>query len=467
MLLKRGILPLVMHDLRLANYSFFLTVLLIASVSSGCAEAAERGKTGYPIRISANERYFEDQAGKPVLIHGDSAWSLIAQLNIREANYYLSHRRAQGFNSILVNLIEKKFAMSPPRNAAGDQPFITPGDLTTPNESYFAHADAVLSMAARESMLVFLVPAYLGWEGGDEGWFREMQAAGAEKVRQYGRFVGSRYRTFSNIVWVVGGDYTPPRQYQWCVDALAEGIREGGATQLMTAHCGHESPAAVYGDRKWLDFNNVYSYARNLHADTLKEYQRLPVKPYILIESLYENENHSTRDRIRAQAYGALLAGAAGHFFGNNPVWNFDSPQKVFPAEQFWREALDSQSARDMMRLGSFWRSLSWNTLVPDAEHRFVVAGYGHSADERYSLAAVSRDGKLAIAYVSNGAPKTISLDLKKSPKGYKAIWIDPTNGDHVDIDMPTGTRGGRKEVTTPGKNSSGADDWILYFQTK
>jgi hypothetical protein len=446
----------------------FIAVLVLASICLNCADVSGSDQFGFPIRVSENGRYFEDQNGKPVLIHGDSAWSLIAQLNLKETEYYLNHRKKQGFNAIIVNLIERKFSANPPRNALGDQPFLRPGDLSTPNERYFSHADAVITMAARKGILVFLVPAYLGWKGGEEGWFQEIRIAGAEKLRAYGRYVASRYKAFSNIVWVVGGDFTPPRQYQWSVDTLAEGIREGGATQLMTAHCGQESPAGAFGNRKWLDFNNVYSYDPGLYVETLKEYRRQPVRPFILIESLYENEHASTPDRIRQQAYWSLLTGAAGHFYGNNPVWNFGSPQKVFPTEQPWEEALNSRSAKDMAQLRKLFGQIRWNTMVPDMDHRFLVTGYGQAASPRYSTAAVAPGGKAAIVYVATEAPAKLTVELNGAPAGYKAMWVDPTDGRMIHIDMTTELHGKRVELSVPTvANHSGAKDWLLYLQTK
>jgi len=86
----------------------------------------------FPIRISRNGRHFEDRDGKPFLIHGDTAWSLIAQLRLDETTHYLDRRRSQGFNSILVNLLEHRFSKNPPNNAAGEQPFLTPGDFSYP-----------------------------------------------------------------------------------------------------------------------------------------------------------------------------------------------------------------------------------------------------------------------------------------------------------------------------------------------
>ena len=79
------------------------------------------------------------------------------------------------------------------------------GDFTTPNEAYFEHADWVLRRAGELGFVVLLTPAYLGYEGGGEGWYRDMAAAGADHLRSYGRFLGKRYRSFKNIIWVQAG----------------------------------------------------------------------------------------------------------------------------------------------------------------------------------------------------------------------------------------------------------------------
>ena len=65
---------------------------------------------GFPLSVGPGERYLVDAAGRPFLIHGDTAWSLIAQLTREDVELYLDDRRARGFNTILVNLIESRFA---------------------------------------------------------------------------------------------------------------------------------------------------------------------------------------------------------------------------------------------------------------------------------------------------------------------------------------------------------------------
>src|SRR5262249_1827675 len=146
---------------------------------------------------------------------------------------YLDDRRRRGFNAILVNLIEHKFCSQPPRTRAGLAPFGKPDRFVAPNPAYFDFAEQVVRKADAQGIVVFLCPAYLGYDGGDEGWFQEIRAGGRQALHDYGRFIGERFRSHPNIIWTIGGDFTPPDADLWTVDAVAAGIREGGAHQVM------------------------------------------------------------------------------------------------------------------------------------------------------------------------------------------------------------------------------------------
>lgn len=99
----------------------------------------------------------EEADGKPFLLQGDTAWSLMVQLSKEETEEYLENRRQKGFNAILVNLIEYFYADQPPENKNGAVPFTTPEDLSTPNDDYFAHADWVIQKAGEKGILVVLI----------------------------------------------------------------------------------------------------------------------------------------------------------------------------------------------------------------------------------------------------------------------------------------------------------------------
>lgn len=415
------------------------------------------------LRVSGNHRYLVDQKGDPFLVVGDSPWSLIAQLDQKDIELYLRDRQEKGFNSIIVNLIEHKFCTTPPRTRSGLAPFNTPGDFSTPNAAYFDFAHEVIEKAGAHGIVVWLAPAYLGYGGGDEGFFQEIKAGGREKLRAYGRFVGQRFRDLPNIVWILGGDYTPGKADQWTVTELAAAIHEQDPAHLMTAHHSPESSAvAAFGEQEWLAVNTVYGYERTLFRPMLAEYRRQPVRPFVLLETTYEGEHDSTPDQIRRQAYWAMLAGACGQFFGDNPIWHFDGPG-LFPATMTWQQALDSTGSRDMALLRKLFLELPWDRLVPEEDHALVADGYGSGPGT--TLAAKTADGRLALVYVpatgTSGRELTVTLGTLAGP--VTAHWYNPATGKAVGI-VGSPFAGAEARLHTPGDNGTGADDWVLIL---
>jgi len=429
------------------NQSVFVTV---NPVSSGVV---------FPLHVEPGKRYLVDADGKPFLIQGDSPWSLIVQLNQAEVDLYLDDRRARGFNTLLVNLIEHRFANNAPNNVYGQGPFLTPGDYSTPNEQYFAHADWVLSRAAQKGFLVLLVPSYVGYNGGNEGWYSEMVENGSTKLRNYGRYLGQRYRSFTNIVWTYGGDWNPPDSS--ALRAIAEGIREFDTRALGSAHCGNGTAAIEYwGAESWLNVNNVYT-SGPVYSDALRQYQRPEQMPFFLIESIYENEHDVTIRQIRTQAYHALLSGAAGQVFGNHPIWHFNGPG-LFPNTITWQQALGGPGSQSMSHVWEFFSSLEWWTLSPDAANATLVAGLGSGQDR--AVAALSTNRSLAVAYVPTVRDVSINLGQMAGPT-VSARWYDPSNGRYTTVAGSPFTASGARTFRPSGNNSAGDSDWVLLLQ--
>jgi hypothetical protein len=420
----------------------------------------------YPLKLSENARFLVDQKGTPVLIVGDTAWSLIAQLNFEDIDRYLADREKKGFNSIIVNLIEHKFCTDPPNNKSGLAPFITSGDFRTPNPSYFDFAHEVVKRAGDRGLIVWLAPAYLGYQGGAEGWFQDIKRGGKDSLRAYGRYVGKRFRDLPKIVWIVGGDFTPPVEDLWTVSELAEGIRESDDVHLMTVHGSPGNPVAEqFGHVTWLDINNVYSYDKLLFNPLSNEYRRHPIRPFVLIESTYENEHNSTAADLRRQAYWAMLSGACGQFMGNSPLWHFDGPG-VFKQTIPWQKALDQQASWDMVRWRNVFVTRPWQLLVPDDEHSFVVAGRGEN--ESAIRSARTADGKLALVYIpSTGrGAREFTLNLAGLSGPVTARWYNPSNGRHIAIDGGALNYRGSQALKTPGDNGSRENDCLLILET-
>ena len=434
---KKGIaVPMVIESVMLRHSAIALTLLV-------CSSLALRAGP-YPLRVAPDHRHLLDQTGAAYLIQGDAAWSLISGLTKEEAEKYLESRKRQGFNSVIVNLIEHKFRG--PVNRYGEGPFTRIGDFSTPNEKYFEHADWVIRKAQEKGIQVFLAPIYLGYIGTDEGWIEELVANGPERAHNWGRYVGSRYRSFDNIVWIIGGDRNPDTARE-DVDAVAQGIKETDDHHLLTAHCHPENSAIdQYRNEGWLDVNDTYTY-KIVHEMLNRDYNRQPVMPFFLIESSYEGEHNASQVQIRRQAYWSILLGGTGQFMGNRPMWLFDPG---------WEQALESAGAKDMKRMGSLFRSRPWEELVPDQKHEVVVDGLGEFNGLDYLTAARASDGGTVIAYLPTARPVTVDM-TRISGKLSSAWWFNPRTGK-ADLAgrFPTS---GKKEFKPPAEG-----DWVLVL---
>src|SRR5262249_25908445 len=160
------------------------------------------------------------------------------------------------------------------------------GDFSTPNDRYFDYAERVLRNAAERGFLVLLAPAYTGSKGGEDGWYREMEACGPDKLREYGRYVGNRFKDFKNILWVHAGDFKPPDKRLSA--AVAGGILEILPGSLHTAHNGPEMHGLGYwsADEIPIGIDSLYSYAPIAAGASVLAQNRKT--PFFLIESRYE-----------------------------------------------------------------------------------------------------------------------------------------------------------------------------------
>ena len=275
-----------------------------------------------PLHVDPTGRYLVDQNGTPFLITGDSPQALIGNLTESDAALFFSTRRAQGFNTVWINLLCNNYTGCRQDGETWDgiPPFTTPGDLSTPNEAYFSRVDRMIQLAAEYGFVVILDPAETG------GWLDTIVANGVDKDRAYGQYLGKRYGGFSNIIWMSGNDYRSwgPDNDPY-VTAVAQGIRDTDPSALQTVEFNElGSPVGSLDDPAWaplIDLNGSYTYDP-AYGQVLKDYNRSDFLPTFLVEAFYEGEHNPARPRtpqhLRAQEYWSLLSGAMGQLFGNH-----------------------------------------------------------------------------------------------------------------------------------------------------
>ena len=417
--------------------------------------------TAYPLKVGPTGRYLVDQQGVPFLITGDSPQALMVNLSEAEADAFFADRQAAGFNAVWINLLCATYTGGRPDGSTYDGivPFTTDGDLSTPNEPYFARVDDMLALAAQHGLTVFLDPAETG------SWLSVLGSNGVAKSRDYGRYLGSRYRNVDNIVWMSGNDFQswPTPGDDAVVQAVARGIQDRDDRHIHTVELDYPVSGSL-DDASWaplIQLNASYTYYPT-YAQVLTDYDRPDIVPTFLVEANYEFEHNAADEGtpaiLRRQEYWSLLSGAAGQLYGNHYTWPFSSG---------WESHLDTPGSLQMGYVKFLFASRRWFDLVPDQDHTVVTAGFGTFADggalgdNDYLTAARTPDGALVMAYMPT--VRTITVDMSRLAGPAYASWYDPANGTFTAIPGSPLANTGTRAFRPPGSNSDG--DWVLVLE--
>ena len=425
------------------------------------------------IGVSADGRYFVQKDGTPFLYLSDTAEELIHSLNREQVGSYLENRRQKGFTVVLAAILSEIQGVRTP-NANGDRPFID-DDPTRPNEAFFAHLDYIVAKAAEKGIVMALMPAWGDKLVGEraENWFANGPfIINAENGRMYARWLAARYKNRPNIIWVLGGDKFP-KGFEPIWRALAAGLGEGdGGRHLIGFYPrGGHSSSEWFHREKWMAFNMLMSShsARDLDNGAMiaKDYAMDPPKPCLDVMPRWEDHPVGWRESngffddydVRQAAYWAIFAGAAGHTYGANPVWQMmmTGRRGISAPRKNWDESLDFPGAWNMLVLRRLMESRPLLGAVPDQS--LIEGDPGKGAE----IVRGRRGPGYAMLYISNGRPVTVRMGVLPA-KRLRAWWFDPRSG----VATPAGefpNEGTHK--FKPRGEPARDNDWILVLDDK
>jgi hypothetical protein len=260
------------------------------------------------------------------------------------------------------------------------------------------------------------------------------------------------------------------------IDALATGLKQGdGGTHLITFHPrGPGLSSDSLADATWLDFNMFQSsHGGHDHDNGLfaqHDYALQPPNPTLDGEPRYECmpvgfyfADASRLDRfddydVRQAAYWSLLAGACGHTYGNNNVWQCWQPgrEPALWANIPWQDSLDTPGAFQLGMIRRLFESRPFTRLVPD-QSMLLDAPRDGGAKVR---AARASDGSFAFIYSPRGERFTVDKGLFKA-RSLREIWYDPRYGCAYLV--PTTDTHGFQTFTPP--TSGRGQDWVLIIE--
>ena len=442
-----------------------LTLLFLSLLSFNHFHADEiRG-----LRVSENNRFLEYSDGEPFFYLADTAWALFAQLTEEDISQYLTDRAEKGFTVIqtvviLYGPVERK-------NAYGETS-LHEKDPCYPNEAYFSLVDYTVNLAQELGLYIALMPTWGShWSSENEDRIFDPQNAFT-----WGQFLGNRYND-EKIIWVLGGDQTIKNdEERKIIDSMAKGLKAGdGGWHLLTFHPrGPGSASREVADADWIDFymhqssHSAHDHDNGMFID--HDYALTPVKPTLDGESKYEAlqvgfyfEGNNRLDRFddydcRQAAYWAMLAGACGHAYGHNSVFQMWEPGMpgVFGVNIAWKDALDHPGAFQMGIMKEFFESMAWQKLIPC--QRLVKDGPTFRGAK--IRAALANDNSFAVIYSPRGEPFTIDQRMISGLK-HNEYWFNPKYG-YRDKIMEPDTIG--FQTYTPPTSGRG-NDWVLIVE--
>lgn len=415
--------------------------------------------------VESGGRHLVDQYGDPFFIRGCSPWLLMTHGSESDMDQFFTTRRSQGFNTVIVTLV-------PPLDWEGNNgatfdgihPFVgqdgTDVDITVPNETYWERVDAMFDLAVEHGLTVLAVP--MDWWG----WARIIDDdsiilnQGLAAWEGFGEFIGNRYGSRSNILWMHGHDYEAKF---WTlgddhIEAFETGLRNGGASHIATLHLLTRESGNHEDLRPLIDFSLVYIYD-SCYEQTLLIWNT-GLFPAIHQETQYENENNGGQlpddagaDVIRRQMLWSMTSGSrGGTFYGNADEWR---------ANPGW-QTLSTTAIDHVELICDFWETLDWTTLIPDETSDLLTAGRGTEdldapLSNEWATVCKNAAGTLGVIYIPTS--RTISIDETQIAGTVSASWFDPTDGS---VQAAVGSNG---DYTAPGTNAAGDSDWLFIIE--
>ena len=442
------------------------------------------------LRISDNGRYFVKPDGTPFIWLADTAWTVPARLAWDDVQHYMKTRKEQGFTVLQMVVLDPEFNADM-RNPCGIKALWN-DDLLKPEEAYFSYVDRVLDQAEAYGFYVLLLPVWgelvVGWDWSG-GTHKKLVTE--KNAFAYGKWLGSRLRHRSNILWCLGGDRMPVTRgedfrpvWREMAEGLSDGLtgkrlkynadREEWKKLLMTYHACHEAETGKCStfsywttEDMWISFTMLQSghglYKKNYE---LVEEERKP-KPFGDMELIYpvwdgepayemmptswpvtdENSFHGTY-MVRKRAYWALFAGAFGHTYGHASVWCTAKEQdKNIVCRHTWAEAIQSEGSKQMKILRDFMEAYPLNEFVPCRERLLRQAAEEDLLD-LHEEALASKEKKQMLVYFAADTEECIDVTgvftegtetgtgdpdgdegpVQESQQPF-AAWFDPADG--------------------------------------
>jgi hypothetical protein len=209
------------------------------------------------------------------------------------------------------------------------------------------------------------------------------------------------------------------------------------------------------------DVTKAYNAARQW---TIDMWNGAPVKPVINIEGMYDaygnDDAKNWREKdSRKLGWISWFSGARGYTYGagdvppkvpggNGAVWRFNRDSSTY---DYWQNAIDWRSARQMSYMKAFINSTEWWRFLPAME----LIRNQEKADTLMMIATRTPELDIIIAYAPDN-PKVV-IDMLMFYGTFRYSWYNPKTGEYSNSAVITG--GDQNQVFT---RPEGWEDAVL-----
>jgi hypothetical protein len=378
------------------------------------------------IRISLNQRHLLHEDGTPFLWMGDTGWNASYNSTIDEWKTYIDIRASQRFNVIQIN--PRGFGNRATSSATPDVSF-KPDGRSDPE--FWHDLEEKIEYANSKGMVILLTGVGSSW--------RDKTAANPEN-QKFESYIAGRMAGYI-VVFSPGFD----QLFEDELDKIAFELQKW-TMHLVTQHpATNQSAIITFRGSTSVDFSGLQSGHHGGDVGkaftaarqwTLDLWSESPVKPVILLESVYDGYGNDNSDSFREKdsrkpAWISFLSGARGFTYGageippkipegNGAVWMFNKDSSLY---DYWQHAVQWESAWQMTAMKDFLESVEWWNLIPAPD----LIRNQSIADSLHMVAARTEDLSLIIAYLPDN-PR-ILIDMSFYFGAYVYYWFNPQTG--------------------------------------
>lgn len=424
------------------------------------------------LRVSENGRYLMS-GSKPFLWLGDTAWLLLQQCSLEDIRIYLQNRKDKGFNVIQATLINTMPGEKESSLAAAESDIMS--------AAYWEHCDKTIKMAEEMGIYMGLLPTW--------GSLVKSNILNVDNVDRYAEFLGQRYGSCPNIIWILGGDIRGSEGLD-LYPKFGRRLKELMPDKLIAYHpFGRTASSEWFHQDEWLDINMFQSGHRRYDQASLGEWDDNagkeefygednwryvdrdracePAKPTLDGEPSYEQIPQGLHDPsqpywqacdVRRYAYWSIFQGAAGHTYGDNAVQQCYTGDENgnYGVKEVWQEAIHHEGSGQLQHLVNLMLSVDYMSGRP-AEELLLSGQKG-----KYDRVSVFAGDDFIFCYDYTGHEFTLDLSSCHG-QPLHAWWLDPVSGAYSYLQEVTG----RKSITVkPAAKHSGQNDWVFVIRS-